>query len=71
MTEGDPRMTVPGLNNGVMDIKPLDAGGDIPVKIDLWKGYHEVRLAFHSPATADPQAAVSVALQLPAALPGS
>jgi hypothetical protein len=64
-------LTVPGLNGAVVDIKPMDSGGDIPVKIDVWKGKYEVRLAFYSPATADPQGAVSVALQQLAALPGS
>ena len=62
---------VPGLNDAVVDIKPLDASGDVPVKIDFWKGSYEVRLAFYSPATANPQAAVSVALQQLAELPGS
>ena len=60
-----------GLNDAVVDIKPLDNGGDVPVKIDLWKGYYEVRLSFYSLATADPQGAVSLALQQLAALPGS
>lgn len=64
-------VAVPGLGDAVVDIKPLDEGGDVPVKIDLWKGSYEVRLAFYSLATADPQAAVSVALQQLAALPGS
>lgn len=64
-------LAVPGLNDAVVDIKPLDAAGNIPVKVELWKGYYEVRLAFYSPATANPREAVSVALQQLAALPGS
>lgn len=63
--------TVPGLKDIVVDIKPLDDGGDVPVKIDFWKGKYEVRLAFYSLATANPQEAVSVALQQLAALPGN
>ena len=63
-------ITVPGLDDAVVDIKPLDTGGDVPVKIDLWKGNYEVRLAYYSLATADPQAAVSVALQQLAKMAG-
>lgn len=63
-------VTVPGLNDAVVDIKALDDGGDVPVKIDLWKGNYEVRLAYYSLATADPQAAVSVALQQLAKMAG-
>lgn len=64
-------LTVPGLNDGVVDIKSMDDGGDIPVKVDVWKGNYEVRLSFYGLATADPQGAVSLALQQLAALPGS
>jgi hypothetical protein len=64
-------ITVAGLNNAIVEIRPLDDGGDVPVKIDLWKGYYEVRLSFYCLATADPQGAVSLALQQLAALPGS
>lgn len=64
-------VTVPGLNDGVVDIKSMDDSGDIPVKVDLWKGNYEVRLSFYGLATANPQGAVSIALQQLAALAGS
>jgi hypothetical protein len=70
LTTGD-ELNVPGLTNAIVDVKPMDTGGDIPVKIDLWKDGYEVRLAFYSPAAANPQAAVTLALRQLAQLSGS
>jgi hypothetical protein len=64
-------MDIPGLTNVIVDIKPMDSDGNIPVKVDLWKGSYELRLSFYNPATATPQAAVAIALQQLAKLPAS
>jgi len=64
-------MDVSGLTNAVVDIKAMDTDGNIPVKVDLWKGSYELRLSFYNPATATPQTAVAIALQQLAKLPAS
>jgi hypothetical protein len=64
-------LDVPGLANAVVDIRALDTDGNIPVKVDLWKGSYEVRLSFYNPATATPQAAVTIALQQLAQFPAN
>jgi hypothetical protein len=64
-------MDVPGLTNAIVAIRTMDTDGNIPVKVDLWKGSYEVRLSFYSPAAAAPQAAVAIALRQLAQLPAS